>query len=461
MITNQKGLHRTLEARHIELIALGGTIGVGLFMGAASTLKWAGPSVLFAYLIAGLFVFFIMRAMGEMLWLEPVAGSFAVYAYKYINPYFGYLTAWGYWFMWIAVGISEITAIGVYVQYWFPEIPQWVPAIAGVAIVALANLAAVRLYGELEFWFAIIKVTTIVVMILVGLGVIFFGIGNHGQAVGFDNLTAHGGFFTGGWQGFLFALCIVVASYQGVELVATTAGEAKKPQITLRKAINNVLWRILIFYVGAIFVIVTLFPWHEIGTAGSPFVLTFSKIGITAAAGIINFVVLTAALSGCNSGMYSGGRMLYALAQNKQLPAVLTKVSASGVPVYCIALTILCLLLGSGLNYVIPDPQQVFVYVYSASVLPGMVPWFVVLVSQLSFRKAHKEALKQHPFKSIMFPYVNWLTMAFLICVLIGMGMNPDTRLSLLVGIIFIAIVSGCYFGFGMYKKIDTSRLSP
>jgi AAT family amino acid transporter len=438
----KKGLHRGLEARHIELIALGGTIGVGLFMGAASTLKWAGPSVLLAYILAGVFVFFIMRSMGEMLHLEPVAG-----------PYFGYLTAWSYWFMWIAVGISEITAIGVYAQYWFPELPQWIPALAAVAIVAAANLAAVKLYGEMEFWFALIKITTIIVMIVVGLAVIFFGFGNHGQAIGFDNLTVHGGFFAGGWKGFLFALCIVVASYQGVELVGITAGEAKNPQVTLKRAINNILWRILIFYVGAIFVIITIFPWNEMGTHGSPFVLTFAKVGITAAAGIINFVVLTAALSGCNSGMYSCGRMLYALSQNRQLPAFLSKVSASGVPVYGIAVTILCLLVGSCLNYLIPNPEQVFVYVYSASVLPGMVPWFVVLVSQLRFREAHRAALKNHPFKSIMFPYTNYLTLAFLFCVLVGMAINPDTRVSLLVGGIFIAAVSLIYLALGMNRR--------
>ncbi|NIG62271.1 MAG: amino acid permease [Serratia symbiotica] len=449
-----QGLHRGLEARHIELIALGGTIGVGLFMGSASTLKWAGPSVLLAYIIAGIFVFFIMRSMGEMLFLEPVAGSFAVYAHKYMNPYFGYLTAWCYWFMWIAVGISEITAIGVYVQFWFQEIPQWVPALTAVAMVALANLVAVRLYGELEFWFAMIKVSTIIVMILVGLGVIFFGFGNDGAPIGFANLTDHGGFFAGGWKGLLFALCIVVASYQGVELVGITAGEAKKPQVTLKRAINNILWRILIFYVGAIFVIVTLFPWNGIGTAGSPFVLTFAKIGIVAAASIINFVLLTAALSGCNSGMYSGGRMLYALAKNCQLPAALTRLSASGVPVNCIAVTIVCLLVGSVLNYIIPNPQQVFVYVYSASILPGMVPWFVVLISQLYFRRSYdKEAIKNHSFKSILFPYMNYLTITFLLCVLVGMGINPDTRFSLLVGAILLAGVSICYFVLGMHKK--------
>jgi AAT family amino acid transporter len=452
----ERELHRGLEARHIELIALGGTIGVGLFMGAASTLKWAGPSVLLAYILAGIFVFFIMRSMGEMLHLEPIAGSFAVYAHKYMGAYFGYLTAWSYWFMWIAVGISEITAIGVYAQFWFPDLPQWIPALAAVALVAAANMAAVKLYGELEFWFALIKITTIVVMIVVGVAVIFFGLGNHGQSIGFANLTAHGGFFAGGWKGFVFALCIVVAAYQGVELVGITAGEAKNPQVTLRRAISNILWRILIFYVGAIFIIVVMYPWNEMGTHGSPFVLTFSKIGITAAAGIINFVVLTAALSGCNSGMYSCGRMLYALSKNRQLPAFISKVSKGGVPVYGIAITILCLLVGSTLNYIIPNPEKVFVYVYSASVLPGMIPWFVVLISQLRFRRQHQAALASHPFKSVMFPYANYLTLAFLFCVLVGMMINPDTQLSLLVGAGFIAVMSLVYGVLHLNKKRES-----
>lgn len=318
---------------------------------------------------------------------------------------------------------------------------------------ALANLAAVRLYGEIEFWFAMIKVTTILVMIIVGLGVIFFGLGNGGLPTGFGNLTQNGGFFAGGWKGFLTALCIVVASYQGVELIGITAGEAKNPQVTLRSAIGKVLWRILIFYVGAIFVIVTIFPWNEIGSNGSPFVLTFAKIGITAAAGIINFVVLTAALSGCNSGMYSCGRMLYALAKNRHLPAVMGKVSANGVPVAGVALSIVILLIGSCLNYVIPNPQRVFVYVYSASVLPGMVPWFVILISQLRFRKAHREALTTHPFRSLLFPWTNWLTMAFLLCVLVGMGLNEDTRMSLIVGLFFLGVVALVYKLFGLGNR--------
>ncbi|MDU1222697.1 MAG: amino acid permease, partial [Citrobacter freundii] len=288
---------------------------------------------------------------------------------------------------------------------------------------------------------------------------IFFGFGNGGHAIGFSNLTEHGGFFAGGWKGFLTALCIVVASYQGVELIGITAGEAKNPQVTLRSAVSKVLWRILIFYVGAIFVIVTIFPWNEIGTNGSPFVLTFAKIGITAAAGIINFVVLTAALSGCNSGMYSCGRMLYALAKNRQLPAGVAKVSKNGVPVAGVTISIIILLIGSCLNYIIPNPQRVFVYVYSASVLPGMVPWFVILISQLRFRHAHRQAIASHPFRSVLFPWANYATMAFLVCVLIGMAFNDDTRMSLFVGIIFMAAVSVIYKVLGLNRHAVTQRV--
>ncbi len=223
--------------------------------------------------------------------------------------------------------------------------------------------------------------------------------------------------------------------------------------MTLRSAVGKVLWRILIFYVGAIFVIVTIFPWDQIGSNGSPFVLTFAKIGITAAAGIINFVVLTAALSGCNSGMYSCGRMLYAPAKNRQLPAAIGKVSRNGVPSVGVALSILILLVGSCLNYIIPNPQRVFVYVYSASVLPGMVPWFVILISQLRFRRVHQAAIASHPFRSLLFPWANYFTMAFLICVLVGMGLNDETRMSLFVGIIFLAAVTLIYKVFGLGRQ--------
>lgn len=445
-------LERGLKPRHVEMIALGGTIGVGLFMGSASTIQTAGPSVLLCYALAGLVMFFIMRIMGEMLYLEPVTGSFATYGHKYICPFAGYLTAWCYWFLWVTVGLSEVTAVGIYVHFWFPDVPQWISALGGMLIVTLANMAAVKYYGEFEFWFAIIKVTTIVVMLVVGAMIILFGFGNNGVPVGFSNLWSHGGFFPHGIGGMLSAMCVVAAAFQGVELVGITAGEAQNPKETLRKATKNIVWRILIFYIGAIFVVITLYPWDELGMLGSPFVTTFAKIGVTSAAGIINFVVLTAALSGCNSGIYSSGRMLYTLAENGQAPKFFGKLSSHGVPQHGIMVTLACLLFGVILNYLIPD-SKLFLYIYSASVFPGMVAWFVLAYSQKNFRKSWGEkVMGEHPFKSPLYPYANYFCLIFLVLVTIGMWVNPDTRMSLIAGWIFIAVVTVGYFLAG-YRK--------
>lgn len=445
-------LERGLKPRHVEMIALGGTIGVGLFMGSASTIQTAGPSVLLCYALAGLVMFFIMRIMGEMLYLEPVTGSFATYGHKYICPFAGYLTAWCYWFLWVTVGLSEVTAVGIYVHFWFPDVPQWISALGGMLIVTLANMAAVKYYGEFEFWFAIIKVTTIVVMLVVGAMIILFGFGNNGVPVGFSNLWSHGGFFPHGIGGMLSAMCVVAAAFQGVELVGITAGEAQNPKETLRKATKNIVWRILIFYIGAIFVVITLYPWDELGMLGSPFVTTFAKIGVTSAAGIINFVVLTAALSGCNSGIYSSGRMLYTLAENGQAPKFFGKLSSHGVPQHGIMVTLACLLFGVILNYLIPD-SKLFLYIYSASVFPGMVAWFVLAYSQKNFRKSWGEkVMSEHPFKSPLYPYANYFCLIFLVLVTIGMWVNPDTRMSLIAGWIFIAVVTVGYFLAG-YRK--------
>jgi AAT family amino acid transporter len=321
-----------------------------------------------------------------------------------------------------------------------------------VAIIAFANLVSVKYYGEFEFWFALIKVVTIVIMLIVGLAIIFLGFGNAGQPLGIANLYIHGGFFAGGWEGFLFALCLVTAAYQGVELIGITAGEAEDPKNTLRKAIKNIIWRILIFYVGAIFVIVAIYPWNQIGTIGSPFVLTFAKIGITSAAGIINFVVLTAAMSGCNSGIYSAGRMLYTLAKNGQAPKFFGKISRGGVPGNSIKITIACLIVGVFFNFIYPN-SKLFIYIYSASILPGMIPWFVLCISQIKFRKEWKKEMDMHPFKSPLFPISNYITIIFLCLVLVGMWFNNDTQISLIVGIVFCVIITVCYFVLGIGKK--------
>lgn len=450
-------MKRNLTARQMQMIALGGTIGVGLFMGANTTIKWTGPSVLIAYGIAGLLLYLIMRALGEMLYVDPDTGSFAKFATEYMHPIFGYLTAWSNVFQFVIVGMSEMIAIGGYLEFWWPNLPGWVPGLVAITFLCAANLISVSMFGELEFWFALIKVVTIILMIVAGVGLIVFGIGNHMHPVGISNLWTHG-FFTGGFKGFIFALAIVLASYQGIELIGITAGEAENPQSTLVKAIQSTVARILIFYIGAIFVILSIYPWNELSQVGSPFVQTFAKIGITAAASIINFVVITAALSGANSGIYSASRMTFTLANNGQLPKRFLKLNRHGVPFYAVGAISLGILIGVILNAILPlvypKAGNVFVLVYSSSVLPGMVPWFVILISQIAFRKQHADKMAQHPFKMPWSPYSNYITLAMLAITLIFMFINPETRISIIVGLIFLMIMVVIYFvKFGRQKS--------
>lgn len=462
MMEENNELQRGLGARQMRMIALGGTIGVGLFMGATSTIKWTGPSVIFAYLIAGIFLFLVMRAMGEMVYLHPTSGSFANFASDYIHPVAGYLTAWSNIFQWVVVGMSEVIAVGEYMNYWFPDLPQWIPGVIVVALLAGANLVSVKAFGEFEFWFAMIKVVIIILMIVAGFGLIFFGLGNGGEAIGLSNLWSHGGFMPNGWIGFFFALSIVIGSYQGVELIGITAGETKDPQKNIKSAVNGVIWRILIFYIGAIFVIVTVYPWDELGNIGSPFVATFAKVGITFAAGLINFVVLTAAMSGCNSGIFSASRMTLNLSQKGMLPKFFGKVMKNGVPIWTVLAIAIGILIGALLNVILPlfikGADSIFVYVYSASILPGMVPWFMILISHLRFRKNHPDELDGHPFKMPGGAITNYITMAFFIMVLIGMLFNKETVVSVVIGIIFLLFMTLFFFLKG-YHKLSKDKL--
>lgn len=463
MMKDNNELQRGLGARQMRMIALGGTIGVGLFMGATSTIKWTGPSVIFAYLIAGIFLFLVMRAMGEMVYLHPTSGSFANFASDYIHPVAGYLTAWSNVFQWVVVGMSEVIAVGEYMNYWFPDLPQWIPGVIVVALLAGANLVSVKAFGEFEFWFAMIKVVTIILMIVAGFGLIFFGLGNGGEAIGLSNLWSHGGFMPNGWIGFFFALSIVIGSYQGVELIGITAGETKDPQKNIKSAVNGVIWRILIFYIGAIFVIVTVYPWDELGNIGSPFVATFAKVGITFAAGLINFVVLTAAMSGCNSGIFSASRMSLNLSQKGMLPKFFGKVMKNGVPIWTVLAIATGILIGALLNVILPlfikGADSVFVYVYSASILPGMVPWFMILISHLRFRKNHPEEVEGHPFKMPGGAFTNYITMAFFIMVLIGMLFNKETVVSVVIGIVFLLFMTIFFFLKGYHKLSKDQQL--
>lgn len=442
-------LKRSMTAGQMEMISLGGAIGVGLFMGASSTIKWTGPSVLLAYIFVGVILYIVMRALGEMLYVDPGTGSFADYASEHVHPIAGYLAEWANVFQYIVVGISEVVATTEYLRFWWKGTSDWAAGVIIILFLLVANLASAKAYATLEFWFAMIKVVTIILMILLGFAVILFGFGNGGHPVGFSNLWSHGGFFTGGLKGFFFSMAIIVGSYEGIELIGISAGEVSDPHKAIVKSVKSVLWRILIFYVGAIFVIVTIYPWNKLDSIGSPFVTTFAKVGITAAASVINFVVLTAALSGANSGIYSSSRMLYKLAHEGEAPKTFGYVSKRIVPSHAIIGITSGIFVGFMLNvlaqFLNKSLANVFVIVYSSSVLPGMVAWFVILLAELRFRKKNPDLMKNHPFKLPLYPYSNYFALIMLVVIVIFMFINPETQISVAVGAIVLIVAALVY----------------
>jgi len=433
---NEEQMKRGLSNRHIQLIALGGTIGVGLFYGSSATIQLAGPAILLSYLIGGFVIFMIMRALGEMAVENPVSGSFSTYANNYLGRFAGYLTGWTYWFNWVVVGMVEITVFGVYIKYWFPTVPQWLSALTALIVFTAINLINVKAYGEFEFWFAMIKVVAIIGMIIAGLGIILFGIGNHGVPVGFENLWTHGGFMPNGAVGILLSLVMVMFSFGGIEMIGLTAGEADNPKKTIPSAINNVIWRILIFYIGALGIIMILYPWDKIGSSGSPFVLIFDKIGLPAAAGIINFVVITAALSAFNSGMYGTGRMLYSLAEQGNGPAYFRKLSKSGVPYRGILFTASILLVGVLLNYFVPE--KVFFYITSIATIAAVTSWTIIIAAHMKFRELHPEGGE---FKMPLYPYSSYFALGALAVVVVALGFIEGMSVAYIVAPIWFMIL--------------------
>jgi amino acid transporter, AAT family len=445
-------LHRGLEQRHITLMSLGAAIGVGLFLGSADAIKLAGPGILLAYAVGGLVIFFIMRALGEMAISNPVAGSFSRYARIFIGPLAGFITGWNYWFLWIVTCMAEITAVGIYMQFWFPGTPQWAWALAALLIMTFINLLAVKAYGELEFWFALIKIVTIVGMIIIGSGVIFFGFGNGGMATGVRNLFQNGGFFPNGIKGVLLSFQMVMFAYLGVEMIGVTAGEVKDPKKSISRAIDSVFWRILIFYVLSLTVIMSIYPWNEISPENSPFVMTFEKIGIPGAAGIINFVVLTAALSSCNSGIFSTGRMLFNLAQQNEAPKSFERTNKGGVPGLAVVASAVVLLIGVYLNYIVSD--KVFSLVTSVATFGAIWTWGTILVAQLKYRRSLASSDQNKlEYKMPLYPVSNYLSLGFLLFVIILLAFSEQTIIALIVGPIWILLLVAFYYGTGIHKR--------
>ena len=441
----EDGLQQGLKKRHILMIAIGGAIGTGLFLGSGRGIAAAGPSLIFVYAITGVFVFIIMRALGELLLYRPVTGSFAEYAREFLGPLYGFITGWGYWITWTVIGMAELTAAGIYVHFWLPAVPQYLTALVMLIVLVLLNLIAVGVFGEAEFWFASIKIAAILALIICGSLVLIFSIGHAGKTGTIANLWNHHGIAPNGWFSVLLAFQIVVFAYQGVELVGMTAAEARDRATTLPKAINSIPWRIGLFYVGSIVVLLALFPWTGFGPGRSPFVQAFAHIGVPAAGSIMNFVVLTSALSACSSGLFSNGRLLKRLADDGLAPARAGRVSRRHVPAIGIIASGVVMLIGVGVNYVVP--AQAFTDISSVATLGAIWSWGVIIVCHLVYRRrVARGQARPSPFRLPFATPLCVAVLAFLALVTVLLGFAPDQRVALYALPVWAVLLVGGYY---------------
>ncbi|MBD8495525.1 amino acid permease [Pseudomonas syringae] len=434
-------LKRGLKNRHIQLIALGGAIGTGLFLGVAHTVMMAGPSVILGYAVAGLIAFFIMRQLGEMAVEEPVAGTFSHFANRYWGPQAGFMSGWNYWVLYVLVGMAELTAVGLYVQYWWPDVPTWVSAAVFFVIINLINLTSVKIFGEMEFWFSIIKVLAIISMIAFGSWLLASGTG--GPQASVANLWQHGGFFPNGIKGLLMAMAFIMFSFGGLELIGITAAEAQDPERSIPKATNQVIYRILIFYVGALAVLLSLYPWQNVVSGGSPFVLIFHDLDSNIVATLLNVVVLTAALSVYNSCVYSNSRMMFGLAAQGNAPRAMLKVNARGVPVNALLVsataTGLCVLV----NYVMPG--EAFKLLMALVVASLVINWVLITLTHLRFRAIKRRDGQMTRFPSWGYPLTNYICLVFLLGILVIMYLTPGISSSVIAMPIWLAVLAAAY----------------
>ena len=434
---SENKMQRGLKNRHLQMIALGTAVGTGLFYGSTATIALAGPAVSLSYLVGGIIIFFIVRMLGEMSVEEPVSGSFSHYAAKYWGEFPGFLAGWNYWFLYILVSMAELSAVSIYLGYWFPDLPKWIGVLVCLIVITVINLVTVSAYGEIEFWMAFIKIAAIIGMILLGSYYIFTDLDPFPE--NFSNLWEYGGFFPNGAEGFLMSLAPVLFSFGGIELLGITAGEAENPDKTIPRAINQVIYRILIFYVGTMIVLMTLWPWNEVGKEASPFVQIFSNAGFAAAANILNFVVLTAAVSVYNSAIYSNSRMLYGLAKSGNAPKFFEKLSRRGVPVNGILISSGITLLAAILNYLLPE--EAFMYMMAIVTGAVVISWAMIILTHLKFREHCKAAGIVPKFKSLFYPFADYLSLAFLAGILIIMAIMDDMRPAVIVMPIWIVAI--------------------
>ena len=451
----QGNLKKGLSSRHIQLIALGGSIGTGLFLGIAQTIKMAGPSVILGYAIAGLIAFLMMRQLGEMIVEEPVSGSFSHFAYKYWGKFAGFMSGWNYWVLNILVCMAELSAIGLYIHYWWPDIPTWVSALGFFIFINVINLLNVKLFGEMEFWLAIIKVIAIIAMI--AFGSYLLASGNGAASSNLSNLWALGGFFPNGVMGLVMAMAMIMFAFGGIELVGIAAAETDNPKTTLPKAINQIVYRVLLFYILSLVIILSLYPWNQMAQGGSPFVLIFDSLGSQTAATVLNFVVLTAAVSVYNSTNYCTSRMLLGLAEQGNAPKLFSKINDRGIPVNAVMasafFTLLCVLI----NYLFPE--KAFSLLMMLVVAAIVINWVVISYTHLKFKQRMIATNTPTLFPSIAYPLSNYLCIAFMCGILLIMSLTPDMRIAVWMIPIWISILLIAYF-FQKKKTADHAILS-
>lgn len=446
-MSKQAELSRGLSSRHVQMIAIGGAIGTGLFLGSGEAIKSAGPALILAYAITGFFAYLMMRAVGELLLSNTKLRSFIDFVRLYLGERWEFAIGWAYWLSWASLAMADLTATGIYLRFWFPQLPQWVTPLLVVLILVTLNLINVRWFGELESGFASIKVFAIIALIVAGLWMIASGFHTHGNQASLTNLVSHGGFFATGWQGFVMSFPMVIFAFTGIEMVGLTAGETQNPKRDLPKAINSVPVRIGLFYVGSMIVIMSIYPWNDINASQSPFVQIFSGLGIHFAADLVNFVVLTSAMSAANSAIFSTSRTLFVLAQNKQAPKIFAKLSRANVPVVGMLASAFIFLSIVLLNYYYPS--QIFVLITGVATISFIFVWILIMLSHIKYRR-QKSVSQPGTFAMPFFPLSSYATITFFLIILVILALSPATRISVLATIVFFAVM---VFGYSWWKR--------
>lgn len=433
------GLERGLSNRHIQLIAIGGAIGTGLFLGSGIGIHKAGPSILLVYVVVGAMLFVMMRAMGELLLSNLGYRTFQDFAADYLGEWARFFIGWTYWLCLISIATADMVGVQTYARFWWPDLPGWVPMVVAVAFVLALNLIAVQAFGEAEFWFALIKVVTILGLIVVGLFLIVTSFtAPNGDTASVTHLWDDGGFFPNGFMGFLGGFQIAIFAFAGIELVGTTAAEAKDPEKNLPRAINQVPLRILFFYVLALGVIMCVTPWSEIDPSESPFVALFLLIGLGGAAALINAVVMTSAVSAANSGFFSSSRMAYGLATTRQAPTVFGKLTRTAVPGNALLLSCGVVLLGGSLGLIFDDAFQL---VTAVSSILFIFVWSMILASYLVYRRRRPELHAASAYRLRFGVPLTWVVLGFFAFMLVVLGLFEDTRGPLLLTPVWFVIL--------------------